>query len=166
MLNERLLIRIGLDAAKFAPGVDCLVSPDLEAESCTSKASVVSECGDPAPALILEELEIEKGPPSPGKAAEDPLPAALVLEDVKEGDVRVLEREVFVGELFEPNDDVVSWGIDPGAFWDERESDTVGLWGMVSTRSLRWGQLGQLGTDAPYSASSKIRCLLRSTRTS
>ena len=126
MLNERLLIRIGLNAAKFAPGVDCLVSPDLKAERCASKASVVSECSDSAPTLVLKEFEIKKGPPSPGKAAEGSFPTTLVLEDVKESDVCVLERKVFVRKLFEPDDEMVGWGVDPGTPWDERESDTIG----------------------------------------
>lgn len=123
MRNERLLIRMRLNAAEFTPWIDYLVSPDLEAECCSSKASMVSECGNSAPALVLEEFEIKKGPPSPGKAAKDSLPAALVLENVKEGDMCVLEGKVFVGEFFEPDDDVVGWGVDPGAFWYERESE-------------------------------------------
>ena len=142
MLNKCLLIRKGLDTAEFPARVDCLVCPDLEAESCTSKASVVSECGDSAPALILKEFQIEEGSPSAGEAAEDSLPAALVLEDMQEGDVCVLEGEVLIGELFEPEDDVVGWGTDPGAFWDEGDPDTVGVRAAVSMRSwacVCWG---------------------------
>lgn len=118
VLNQRILVREGLDGAEFAAGVDGLVGPDFEAEGGAGEARVVAKGGDSAAAFVLQEFEVEEGSAAAGEAAEDALPAGLVLEDVQEGDVGVLEGEVFVGKLLEAEDDVVGGGVDPGAFGD------------------------------------------------
>lgn len=70
-----------------------LPRPCLQSQSCTCKASMISEGSYSASFIIDEEFEIEEGSTTAWESRQDLFPASLVLVAMRELDVYVLEGD-------------------------------------------------------------------------
>jgi len=80
IIDEEVLILVAGDTRKrLVLAILELPGPGQECKGSASKAGVVAERCDTASVLVLKELEVEKSSLALGEAAEDSVPATLVL---------------------------------------------------------------------------------------
>ena len=104
--------------------------PSLDGERRARESSVEAKGRDSASALVLQKLEVVEGAAAAREACQDVGPAALALVAMRKLHVRVLERERLLGELLEPDDDVVGRGRGPAALGDQGRA-YIGEFGVV-----------------------------------
>lgn len=91
-----------------------LPSPVLDSKSRAGIASRETKSSDTAANVISEELKVKEKPLSAGPAAQDLVPATLLLVAVGKCDVDVLQREVIFGKFLQTQDNGILGGIlDP-----------------------------------------------------
>lgn len=88
---------------------------------------------NPAASIIGQEFQVEQCALSAWPAAEDLLPATLLLEAMGESDVDVLQRKVIFGQLLQTqNDGILRRILNPRSLLNQRRSD---LYQLVVFRS-------------------------------
>lgn len=88
--------------------------PVLDRESRASITSRETESSNTATRLVGKELQVQQETLTTVPAAQDILPATLLLVTVGKSDVDVLQREIILGQLLEAQDNGVLRGIlDP-----------------------------------------------------
>jgi hypothetical protein len=114
-LNEQVLVGVrGLTGKRLTLGVSQLPGPVLDRESRASITSRETESSNTATRLVGKELQVQQETLTTVPAAQDILPATLLLVTVGKSDVDVLQREIILGQLLEAQDNGVLRGIlDP-----------------------------------------------------
>lgn len=182
--NQKVLVGIGnLTGQNLTLGVSQLPSPVLNCQGSPGVTSREAKCSNTAANVISEELKVEQEALSTGPAAQNLIPATLLLVTVGESDVDVLEGEVILGELLQTqNDGILRRILDPRSLLDERGTDlyyselrAVQLKDQGDEVGANLGKflvcpmLGRVrvanGEDIEH-IPSKIRCVERSTVTS
>ena len=80
IIDEEVLVLVaGHTGKRLVLAVLELPGPGQECKGSASKAGVVAERCNTASVLVLKELEVEKSALALGEAAEDSIPATLVL---------------------------------------------------------------------------------------
>jgi hypothetical protein len=123
--NEEVLVSIrDLTGQRLTLGVSQLPGPVLDGESRSGIASRETKGSNPAARLVGKELQVQQETLTTMPAAQDILPATLLLVAVGESDVDVLEGEVILGQLLETQDNgVLGRILDPRALLNEGSSD-------------------------------------------
>lgn len=123
--NEEVLVGIrDLAGQRLTLGVSQLPSPVLDSESRASIASGETESSNTTTRLVGKELQIQQETLTTRPAAQDILPATLLLVAVRESDVDVLQGEVILGQLLETQDNgILGRILDPRALLNEGSSD-------------------------------------------
>lgn len=124
-LDQEVLVGVGnLTGQSLTVRVSQLPSPVLDSQSSTGVTSRETKSSNTAANVISEELQVEQETLSTGPAAQDLLPATLLLVAVRESDVDVLEGEVILGEFLQTqNDGILGRILDPRSLLDERGTD-------------------------------------------
>lgn len=123
--NEEVLVSIrDLAGQRLTLGVGQLPSPVLDGESRAGITSRETEGSDPAARLVGKEFQVQQETLTTRPAAQDILPATLLLVAVGESDVDVLQGEVILGQLLETQDNgILGRILDPRALLNEGSSD-------------------------------------------
>jgi hypothetical protein len=121
-LDQEVLVGVRhLTGQSLTVRVSQLPGPVLDSQSSAGVTSRETKSSNTTANVISEELQVEQETLSPGPAAQDLLPAALLLVAVGESDVDMLEREVVLGELLQTqNDGILRRILDPRSLLDER----------------------------------------------
>ena len=114
-LNEEVLVGVRRLAGKrLTLGVSQLPGPVLDGESRASITSRETESSNTATRLVGKELQVQQETLTTVPAAQDILPATLLLVAVGKSNMDVLQREIIFGQLLEAQDNGVPGGIlDP-----------------------------------------------------
>lgn len=123
--NKEVLVGIrNLTGQRLTLGVSQLPSPVLDSESRASITSGETESSNTTARLVGKELQIQQETLTTRPAAQDILPATLLLVAVGESDVDVLQREVVLGKLLETQDNgVLGRILDPRALLNKGSSN-------------------------------------------
>lgn len=114
-LNEEVLVGVrDLTEKRLTLGVSQLPGPVLDGESRASITSRETERSNTATGLVGKELQVQQETLTTVPAAQDILPATLLLVAVGKSNMDVLQREIIFGQLLEAQDNGVLGGIlDP-----------------------------------------------------
>lgn len=114
-LNEEVLVGVrDLTGKRLTLGVGQLPGPVLDGESRASITSRETESSNTATRLVGKELQVQQEALTTVPAAQDILPATLLLVAVGKSNMDVLQREIIFGQLLEAQDNGVLGGIlDP-----------------------------------------------------
>lgn len=114
-LNEEVLVGVrDLTGKRLTLGVGQLPGPVLDGESRASITSRETESSNTATRLVGKELQVQQETLTTVPAAQDILPATLLLVAVGKSNMDVLQREIIFGQLLEAQDNGVLGGIlDP-----------------------------------------------------
>jgi hypothetical protein len=106
--NEEVLVGVrDLTREGLTLGVSQLPGPVLDSQSGASIASGETESSNTTTRLVGEELQIQQETLTTRPAAQNILPATLLLEAVGKSDMDVLQREIILGQLLETQDNSV-----------------------------------------------------------
>jgi hypothetical protein len=106
--NEEVLVGIrNLTGEGLTLGVSQLPGPVLDSQSRASIASGETEGSNTATRLVGEELQVQQETLTTRPAAQNILPATLLLEAMGKSDVDMLQREIILGQLLETQDNGV-----------------------------------------------------------
>lgn len=114
-LDQEVLVGIrNLTGKRSALGVSQLPSPVFDSKSRTGIASRETKSSNTTANVISEELKVKEKTLSARPAAQDLVPATLLLVAVGKCDVDVLQREVIFGKFLQTQDNGILGGIlDP-----------------------------------------------------
>ncbi len=114
-LNEEVLVGVGdLTGKRLTLGVSQLPGPVLDGESRASITGRETERSNTATGLVGKELQVQQETLTTVPAAQDILPATLLLVAMGKSNMDVLQREIIFGQLLEAQDNGVLGGIlDP-----------------------------------------------------
>lgn len=114
-LNEEVLVGVrDLTGKRLTLGVSQLPGPVLDGESRASITSRETESSNTATRLVGKELQVQQETLTTVPAAQDILPATLLLVAVGKSNMDVLQREIIFGQLLEAQDNGVLGSIlDP-----------------------------------------------------
>lgn len=101
-----------------------LPGPVLDGKCRTGIASREAESSNATANIISEELQIKQETLATRPAAQDLIPATLLLVAVGKSDVNMLQREIILRKLLQTQDDGILGGVlNPRALGDKRSSD-------------------------------------------
>lgn len=107
-LNEQVLVGVrDLTGERLALGVSQLPSPVLDCKSGASITSRETESSNTATRLVGKELQVQQEALTTIPAAQDILPATLLLVAVGKSDMDVFQRKIILGQLLESQDNGV-----------------------------------------------------------
>jgi hypothetical protein len=107
-LNEEILVGVrDLTGKRSTVGVSQLPGPVFHSQCRTGVTSREAKGSDTAANFIGKELQVKEKTIATVPAAQDVLPATLLLVAVGESDVDVLQGEVLLGQLLETQDNSI-----------------------------------------------------------